>query len=112
MIATCLHANNCQHPWLKRQSFRQMLEDHVLMRGVSTLPYFFMSDFPDFSQLGYQVIQELGHNYTGGRVTYLATDTQTQQAVVIKQFQFAKFSSAWSGFKAYEREIEVLQRID
>ncbi len=67
-----------------------------------------MSDFPDFSQLGYQVIQELGHNYTGGRVTYLAADTQ-KQPVVIKQFQFAKFSSAWSGFKAYEREIQVLQ---
>jgi serine/threonine protein kinase len=68
-----------------------------------------MSNFPDFSELGYQVIRELGHNYIGGRITYLATNTRIQQPVVVKQFQFAKFNSDWSGFKAYEREIQVLQ---
>ncbi|HEY9668448.1 MAG TPA: protein kinase, partial [Coleofasciculaceae cyanobacterium] len=71
-----------------------------------------MSNFPDFSKLGYQVIQELGHNHFGGRITYLATHTSTQQPVVIKQFQFAKVSSNWSGFKAYEREIQVLQGLN
>jgi len=60
-----------------------------------------MSDFPDFSELGYQVIRELGRNYTAGRITYLAADAQTQQLVVIKQFQFANLRSDWSGFKAY-----------
>jgi serine/threonine protein kinase len=71
-----------------------------------------MSNFPDFSTLGYQVDRELGHNYVGGRITYLATTISTQQPVVIKQFHFAKFSSDWSGFKAYEREIQVLQGLN
>jgi serine/threonine protein kinase len=71
-----------------------------------------MNDFPDFSEQGYQVIRELGCNYVGGRITYLATDSRTQQPVVIKQFQFAKFSSNWSGFKAFEREIQVLQGLN
>jgi serine/threonine protein kinase len=31
-----------------------------------------MSNLPDFSRYGYQVIRELGHNHVGGRVTYLA----------------------------------------
>jgi serine/threonine protein kinase len=71
-----------------------------------------MSNFPDFFSHGYQVIRELGHNYTGGRITYLATDTRIQQPVVIKQFQFAKSASNWSGFKAYQREIQVLQGLN
>ncbi len=71
-----------------------------------------MSNLPNFSELGYQVIRELGHNYAGGRITYLATDTTTQVSVVVKQFQFAKFASDWSGFKAYEREIQVLRQLN
>lgn len=71
-----------------------------------------MSNFPDFSSHGYQVIRELGHNYASGRVTYQAINTNTQIAVVIKQFQFAKSSSNWSGFKAYEREIQVMQGLN
>ena len=71
-----------------------------------------MNNLPDFSTLGYQVIRELGHNYVGGRITYLATNLRIQQSVVVKQFHFAKFSSDWSGFKAYEREIQVLQGLN
>lgn len=71
-----------------------------------------MSNFPDFSEQGYQVIRELGRNYVGGRITYLADDNRTQQPVVIKQFQFFNFSSNWSGFKAFEREIQVLQGLN
>lgn len=37
-----------------------------------------MNNFPDFYELGYQVIRELGHNYAGGRITYLATDNRIQ----------------------------------
>lgn len=70
-----------------------------------------MSDFPDFSQLGYQVSQELGRSYAGGRVTYLAIATLTQIPVVIKQFQFPSLSN-WSGFQAYEREIQVLRSLN
>ncbi|MBV8884389.1 MAG: serine/threonine protein kinase, partial [Chroococcidiopsidaceae cyanobacterium CP_BM_RX_35] len=71
-----------------------------------------MSNFPDFLVLGYQVIRELGHNYAGGRVTYLALDTDTRSPVVIKQFQFPGLISNWSGFKAYEREIQVLRSLN
>ena len=70
-----------------------------------------MSDLPDFSQLGYQVSQELGRSYAGGRVTYLAIATLTQIPVVIKQFQFPSLSN-WSGFQAYEREIQVLRSLN
>jgi len=60
----------------------------------------------------YKVIQKLGHNPAGGRVTYLATNTTTGQSVVIKQFQFAQSDSNWSDFKAYEREIQVLKSLN
>lgn len=71
-----------------------------------------MNDFPDFSHYGYQLEKELGHNRAGGRVTYLATDIRTQQAVVIKQFQFAKTGASWSEFDAYDREIQLLKELD
>ncbi|WP_242034001.1 serine/threonine-protein kinase [Coleofasciculus sp. FACHB-542] len=71
-----------------------------------------MSEFPDFSDLGYQIERELGHNPCGGRVTYLASRTNTQQRVVIKQFQFAHSGARWSDYQAYEQEIKVLQQLN
>ncbi|AFY83541.1 serine/threonine protein kinase [Oscillatoria acuminata] len=68
-----------------------------------------LQQFPDCSSHGYQVLQSLGHNYAGGRSTYLATHLKTQKPVVIKQFQFAKPGADWSAYKAHEREIKVLQ---
>lgn len=68
-----------------------------------------MDSFPDFSKLGFQVKQELGHNRVGGRVTYLAKDIKTEQLVVIKQFQFAKTGTRWTDYEAYQREIQVLR---
>lgn len=70
-----------------------------------------INPFPDFTRHGYQVLQALGHNYGGGRATYLATCTKTQQPAVIKQFQFAKPGADWSAYKAHEREIQVLQSL-
>lgn len=62
----------------------------------------------------YKVVRELGHNREGGRITYLATDTSLNppQEVVIKEFRFATSDANWSGFKAYQREIEILQQLD
>jgi serine/threonine protein kinase len=71
-----------------------------------------MNNFPNFSNYGYQIIRELGHNRAGGRVTYLATEINTQRSVVVKQFQFARTGANWSDFEAYEREIQVLQELD
>lgn len=71
-----------------------------------------MSNSPKASAPRYQKIRELGRNRAGGRITYLARDNTTGQLVVIKQFQFATSSSTWSGFKAYEREIQVLSSLN
>ena len=68
-------------------------------------------NFPDFSEYGYQVERSLGHNRQGGRVTYLATQMMTRLPVVIKQFQFAQVGASWSDYKAHEREIALLQRL-
>ncbi|MEW6498653.1 MAG: protein kinase, partial [Cyanobacteriota bacterium] len=62
----------------------------------------------------YKVVRELGRNREGGRITYLATDTRLNppQQVVIKEFRFAASGANWSGFKAYQREIEVLRELN
>lgn len=68
-----------------------------------------MSNSPNPSRPRYQKIRELGHNRAGGRVTYLAKDNVTGKQVVIKQFQFTQSGADWLAYKAYEREIQVLQ---
>ncbi len=70
------------------------------------------SQHPDFSAHNYQIIRELGRNREGGRISYLATTLDETQQVVIKQFRFAQVSTSWQGYKAYQREIEILQSID
>jgi serine/threonine protein kinase len=70
-----------------------------------------MSNFPDFPSHRYQVIRELGRNREGGRISYLAQHLEDSTEVVIKQFRFAQDSASWEGFKAYEREIAILQGI-
>ncbi|NER38110.1 MAG: serine/threonine protein kinase [Oscillatoria sp. SIO1A7] len=68
--------------------------------------------YRDFSDRGYQVIRELGSNLAGGRVTYLATSTESQKQVAIKMFQFASSGASWAAYDAYQREIQVLQGLD
>ena len=70
-----------------------------------------MTTFPDFSTHGYQVTRELGYNSLGGRVTYLATETNTKKSVVIKQFQFAQGSSS-AKYSASQQETQVLKKLD
>jgi serine/threonine protein kinase len=62
----------------------------------------------------YKVVRELGRNREAGRITSLATDTSLDppQQVVIKEFRFAASGANWSGFKAYQREIEVLRQLE
>lgn len=62
----------------------------------------------------YKVVRELGRNHEGGRTTYLAADTSLNPPleVVIKEFRFAAVGANWSGFKAHEREIEVLRKLE
>jgi serine/threonine protein kinase len=74
-------------------------------------PYFVMNHQPDFSSHGYRVMRELGRNREGGRVSYLAESLIEQRQVVIKQFRFAQENTNWQGFKEYEREIAILQKL-
>ncbi|MEB3273121.1 MAG: serine/threonine-protein kinase [Prochlorothrix sp.] len=76
-----------------------------------------MGVYPDFSAQGFQVIDELGRNPGGGRVTYLAQvfsenaidiDPNRYSPAVIKQFQFAQGGS-WDGYKEIERETQALK---
>ena len=71
-----------------------------------------MSHYPNFSHLNYQVVRELGRNREGGRISYLANCSNSSQQVVIKQFLFVQFGSSWQEFKAYEREIAILQELN
>ena len=71
-----------------------------------------MQDIPEFTEYGYQIKEELGRNREGGRITWKAIELSTEKLVVIKQFCFATVGSTWSGYKAYEREIKLLQKLD
>jgi serine/threonine protein kinase len=55
----------------------------------------------------YEILSTLGRNSSGGRITYLAQ--KGDRKVVIKQFQFATSGSDWSGWKALEREVDILK---
>lgn len=67
---------------------------------------------PDFSAHGYSITRMLGSSPEGGRATYLAHRHADRSLVVVKVFHFGLVSSSWSGYKAYEREIEVLRQLD
>ena len=81
-----------------------------------------MNDLPDFTGYGYEIIEELGRNREGGRITWKAIAPSgsglrpialsDEKVVVIKQFCFATVGSSWSGYKAYEREIKLLQQLN
>jgi len=71
-----------------------------------------MSNYPNFSNHGYQVVQELGRNREAGRITYKAKILNSELKVVIKEFRFANLDADWSGFKSYQREIEILQQME
>lgn len=70
-----------------------------------------MSNLPDFADYGYQLIEQLGQNREGGRITYKATRISDRRTVAIKQFRFAN-QSDWAGYKSIEREIEVLKTLN
>ena len=60
----------------------------------------------------YQIESILGRNYSQGRITYKAIDEANNSRVVIKQFRFATENSDWSGYKALEKEIKILEQLD
>ena len=71
-----------------------------------------MIDFPNLNQYGYKIIDQLGANQIGGRITWKAENLISQEVVVIKQFRFATKNSSWSGYKAYEQELKILEQLN
>lgn len=71
-----------------------------------------MNDYPNLNQYGYQINTQLGCNQEGGRITWKGENLITKETVVIKQFRFAIADSSWSGYKAYEQEIKILQQLN
>lgn len=60
----------------------------------------------------YEILElPLGTNPRAGRSTYKALDKETEQLVVIKQFQFLNAEN-WTGYKSVEREIQILKNLD
>jgi serine/threonine protein kinase len=70
-----------------------------------------MSNFNDFTAHGYEVIKELGANRGAGRIAYLAREIDSEQLVVVKQFQFAQTGSNWDGHKEIDREVKILKQL-
>lgn len=62
------------------------------------------------SQSDFEIIKQLGINRSSGRITYLAKKKNTEQTVVIKEFQF--FSKTWEGYSLIEKEIQTLSTIE
>ena len=93
--------------FLKLETFSD--NQHQLVPTITTKV---MSRFPDFSPQGYQVVSELGRNREGGRITWLVSEITTGRQVVLKQFCFAQVGSSWSGFNAYQREIDILRELN
>ena len=71
-----------------------------------------MNYYPDFFQHRYKVLNQLGQNFAGGRITYKGINIKSQQLVVIKQFQFAQSGGDWSTYRDIEQEIKVLKALD
>jgi serine/threonine protein kinase len=70
-----------------------------------------MSQFPDFSEFGYQALRELGNNHQAGRTTYLASDVKAGHLVVIKHFHAIK-DVGGAKFQEHQQEIQVLRSLD
>ena len=60
----------------------------------------------------YQIESILGQNHNQGRIAYKAIDQANNSEVVIKHFRFATQDSNWSGYKALEKEIQILEQLD
>ncbi len=71
-----------------------------------------MNNIPNLTSYGYEISEELGRNREGGRITWKGKDLSSNEIVAIKQFCFATAASTWSGYQAYQQEIELLQKLE
>ena len=66
---------------------------------------------PDFTNYGYQIIRKLGQNKEHSSISWQGKAINNNTPVIIKQFRFATQDSSWSGYQAYQREIDILQKL-
>ncbi|MDB9315460.1 serine/threonine-protein kinase [Spirulina sp. CS-785/01] len=70
-----------------------------------------IQNFPDLTDQGYTILRVLSQHPTSGRKTYLAQQLNTENWVVLKQFQFNHVYTNWSAYEAVSREMEVLRSL-
>lgn len=71
-----------------------------------------MGNYSNFSTHGYKIETPVGTNNSQGIVTYKATQIATNKPVLIKEFQFDRVSSDWSGYDALTSEKQILQQLN
>jgi uncharacterized protein YjbI with pentapeptide repeats len=67
---------------------------------------------PNWTNYGYQVLEELGRHSDRQRMTYLAANLETGQTVVIKQWQTVDRESDPLDYEVYLPEIERLNQLN
>ncbi|WP_310489470.1 pentapeptide repeat-containing protein [Chamaesiphon sp. VAR_69_metabat_338] len=70
------------------------------------------SDLPDFKIHGYQVSDRLSEHAARGRTTYLASEIETEQLVVIKEWRQFDVRTPAPDYANYLPEIARLQQLD
>lgn len=68
-------------------------------------------DVPDWKIYGYRVLEKLSERSNGERITYLATEINSDRAVVIKQWSMPDFELS-GDYERYLPEIRRLQQLD
>lgn len=70
------------------------------------------NDFPDLTKYGYQAVNKLGQNKDSSIITRYGITIERNLPIVIKQFCFATKDSSWSGYQAYEKEVQLLKSLN
>ncbi len=71
-----------------------------------------MNEFPNLNSYGYQILERIGNKDGGGCITWKGKDLDNNELVWVKQFCFATADSSWSGYKAYQKEVSILQNLN
>ena len=68
-------------------------------------------NIPDFTNYGYKVVKELEKDKQRSCIIWQGIAINSNTPVAIKQFIFATKDSSWSGYNAYQREIDLLKSL-
>ena len=68
-------------------------------------------NIPDFTNYGYQIVKKLGQDTQRSSITWQGKAINNNTPVIIKQFRFATKNSSWSGYQAYQKEMDLLKKL-